>query len=129
MNVNNPLTWQVANSHKSFNRSFQNFKSRILQLLNINALIITQNYYKQYFWNWKLEHLVNNVQQSRMGVWVGFQRKDLEVCTTTPMGKLEGDDFNCLISVIPYNTCYFLKLEQFHNDNVTHVRATRVMYY
>jgi len=105
----------------------KNFRSQILQLLNINALTIIENYYKQYFWDWKLEHLVSNVQQSRMGAWVNFQRKDLEVCTT-PMGKLEGNDFNCLISVIPDSTCCFLRLEQFHNDNVTHVRATMVIY-
>jgi hypothetical protein len=33
-----------------------------------------------------------------------------------------------LISVIPDSTCCFLRLEQFHNDNVTHVRATMVIY-
>jgi hypothetical protein len=58
---------------------------------------------------------------------MGFQRNDLEVCTT-PMDKLEVDDFNCLISVIPDSTYYFLKLEQLHNDIVTHVRVTMVMY-
>ncbi len=77
--------------------------------------------------NLSIHSLVSNVQQSRMGAWVGFQRKDMEVCTT-PMGRLEADDFNCLINVIPNSTCCFLRLEQLHNDTVTHVRATMVMY-
>jgi hypothetical protein len=33
-----------------------------------------------------------------------------------------------LISVIPDSTCCCLRLEQLHNDTVTHVRATMVMY-
>ncbi len=78
--------------------------------------------------NLSLHSLVSNVQQSRMGAWLGFQRLDLEVCTT-PVGKqLEADDFNYLNSVIPDSTCCFLRLEQLHQGTVTHVRATMVMY-
>ncbi len=77
--------------------------------------------------NLSIHSLVSNVQQSRMGAWMGFQRKDVEVCTT-PMGKLEAGDFNCLISIIPDSTCCFFRLEQLHNGIVTHVRATMVMY-
>jgi uncharacterized lipoprotein YddW (UPF0748 family) len=63
--------------------------------------------------NLSIHSLINNVQQSRMGVWVGFQRKDLEVCTTHVGNQIEVNDvkatnFNCLISVIPNNTCCFL---------------------
>ncbi len=88
----------------------------------------TNNYFETK--NLSIHSLVSNVQQSRMGVWVGFQRKDLEVCIT-PMGnQLQANDvkaanFNCLISVIPNNICYFLWLEQLHND--THVRSRMAM--
>jgi hypothetical protein len=77
--------------------------------------------------NLSIHSLVSNVQQSRMGAWVGFQRKDLEMCTRLVGKQLEVDDFNCLISVIPDSTC-FLGLEQLYNGTVTHVRVTMVMY-
>jgi hypothetical protein len=80
--------------------------------------------------NLSIHFLVSNVQQSRMGAWLGFQQKDLEVCTTPVGNQLDANNvkvanFNCLISVIPNNTCCFLWLEKLHND--THVSSTMAM--
>ncbi len=133
MIVNNPLTWPLLQIHMKVLIEIitilgVRFCNSWTLMHSYSLKTSTNNFFETE--NLSIHSLVSDVQQSRMGVWVGFQRKDLEVCTTLVSNQLEINDvkaanFNCLINVIPNNTCCFLWLEQLHND--THVTSTMGM--
>jgi len=100
---NNPLTWQLLQIHTKV----------LIEILTISGVRFCNSWTLIHSYSLKtsinkffemenliIHSLVSNVQQSRMGVWVGFQRKDLEVCTTHVGNQLEANDVKELISTV-----------------------------